>query len=234
MRRSLLLVLTVALVFTSCAKKRTEEEYQNLAREAKSKEDWRSALKYERDLIKYYPKSEKIVEYKKAFLEDLIQAAEKDTSATNKKLLYDEAIKIGEEVDKTKANLARLRLGEIIEKSDSLKAKEIYSSIPQKELEILAQLELGNQKYESALKCYSILIATYPNDTSAYKWYFMSGFILNEYFKKTAESKEFFKVVFEKYPNTELADDAKFLYDHAGENIEEIIFRADSAKGTRK
>lgn len=216
--------LVISLIFFSgCAKKKTEEEYLSLAREARSKNKLDEMLKYEKDLIKYYPKSEKILEYKKTYVEDLIKAAEIDTSE-KRMLLYNEAIIIGDEIDKTKASLARLRLGVEIEKREPQKAKELFDKISQKDLETIASLELGEQKYEHALRCYSLLIDRYPQDTSAYKWYFMLGFIKSEYLQQPDEAKKYFKIVFERYPQSELADDAVFLYEHAGQNLEEIIF----------
>ena len=59
----------------------------------------------------------------------------------------------------------------------------------------------------------------------------MTGFIYSKYLKDAEKAKEYFKIVYEKYPTCELADDAQFLYKHAGEDVEKIIFqKTDTTK----
>ncbi|MGB9562110.1 MAG: hypothetical protein ACPL6C_04770, partial [bacterium] len=126
--KRVLSLLMVLIVVAGCARKKTEDEYLGLAREAKSKGEILEAIKYERDLIKYYPRSEKIREYETQFVDDLIKAAEVDT--TDKRLLfYNEAIQVADEFDKVKASVARLRLGMLLEKSNKTKADEVFNQI---------------------------------------------------------------------------------------------------------
>ncbi len=219
---TVLLVLSIAF---GCAKKYSEEKYEELIQEAKIKGEWDKAIKYCRDLIEYYPSSPKAQDHKLALADYLFKAAEKTEDKKKAILYYSEAASVAAPADKLKVAQANYNIAKLLEPTDSLKAATYYREIDKEQYDKMAQLYIAEENYQDAINCYTKLIGFYPKDPSSYKWHFMMGFIYSEYLDEPDKAKEYFKNVYTKFPECELADDAKFLYEYAGEDVEEIIFR---------
>jgi hypothetical protein len=75
----------------------------------------------------------------------------------------------------------------------------------------MAQVYVEKEKYKEALSEYRRLLFLYPKSPNNYKAQFMIGFIYAENLKNDKLAIQAFKVLLEKYPNCDLADDADWM-----------------------
>ena len=89
--------------------------------------------------------------------------------------------------------------------------------------------ELG--MYGPAVDEYKVITKLWPNESDVYKAYFMQGFVLNEYEKKDSLALLVFEEMLEKFPNSDLSDDAKIMIDNiksGGKVLEDLIKKIES------
>jgi len=90
--------------------------------------------------------------------------------------------------------------------------------------------ELG--MYGIAVDEYKVITKLWPNEPDVYKAYFMQGFVLNEYEKKDSLALKVFEEMLEKFPNSDLSDDAKIMVENiksGGKVLEDLIKKIESA-----
>ena len=66
-------------------------------------------------------------------------------------------------------------------------------------------------EYISAIKTYEEIMKSFPESPRAYKAQFLIAFVYSENLKAYEKAKENYKTLIEKYPNCDLADDAKYM-----------------------
>nr|AGS54294.1 hypothetical protein [uncultured bacterium contig00106] len=90
--------------------------------------------------------------------------------------------------------------------------------------------ELG--QYSQAVNEYKIIASIWPDDPETYKAYFMQGFVLSEYEKKDSLALAAFETMLEKFPNSELSDDAKMMVANiksGGKVFEDLIKKIEAS-----
>lgn len=100
------------------------------------------------------------------------------------------------------------------------------------ELFSLAQQAENDENFEKAIDFYSILLKKYPNNEHNYKAQFMIGFILSEELNEYDKAREAMQKVVDNYPDCDLADDARWMLDHMGEDLEKMEFTGEAMGGS--
>jgi len=67
-----------------------------------------------------------------------------------------------------------------------------------------------------AIKTYEEILKLYPQSLNSYKAQFSIGFVYSENLKDYNKAKEVYQKVIDKYPDCDLADDAKFMLQSMG------------------
>ena len=67
--------------------------------------------------------------------------------------------------------------------------------------------------FPSAIKTYEEILKLYPESVHSCRAQFLIGFVYSENLKKPDKAKEVYQKVIEKYPDCDLADDAKFMLE---------------------
>jgi len=88
----------------------------------------------------------------------------------------------------------------------------------------LAQQAENDGNFEKAVDLYTMLLEKYPQNEHNYKAQFMIGFIFSEELKDYDQARTAMQKVVERYPDCDLADDAQWMLDHMGKNLEDIEF----------
>ena len=99
-------------------------------------------------------------------------------------------------------------------KTDSLAPESLY-----KEAELLK----ARNKIDDAIKIYDKIINTYPNNQKAPLCLFLKAFIYDVQIQDMLNAKKYYQEFIDKYPNHELADDAKLSIENLGKSPEELI-----------
>jgi hypothetical protein len=89
--------------------------------------------------------------------------------------------------------------------------------------------ELGS--YNDAVNEYKIIAKIWPGDPNAYKAYFMQGFVLSEYEKKDSLALLIFEEMLDRFPDSELSEDAKVLVENiksGGKVLEDLIKKIEA------
>ncbi|NLB63388.1 MAG: outer membrane protein assembly factor BamD [Fibrobacter sp.] len=76
---------------------------------------------------------------------------------------------------------------------------------------LLAQIYNEEEQFENAVKEFTTHAALWPQSDEAYKSLFMEGFILAENLKQDSAALVVFKTMLEKYPKTDLTEDADWM-----------------------
>jgi outer membrane protein assembly factor BamD (BamD/ComL family) len=92
------------------------------------------------------------------------------------------------------------------------------------ELFDLAQQAENDGDFKEAIDLYTMLLEKYPQNEHNYKAQFMIGFIYSEEMKDYEQARAAMQKVVDQYPNCDLADDAQWMLDHMGKNLEDIEF----------
>ncbi|MCB0748123.1 MAG: tetratricopeptide repeat protein [Ignavibacteriales bacterium] len=79
------------------------------------------------------------------------------------------------------------------------------------------------ESLKKAVETYKKVFADYPNSKLAESSIFMAGFILANELKEFKEAGKMYNLYIQKYPNGELADDAKIELQNLGKSPEEIL-----------
>lgn len=68
-------------------------------------------------------------------------------------------------------------------------------------------------EFESAINTYENILELYPDSPRAYKAQFLIGFVFSENLKDQQKAKENYQKVIDKYPECDLADDARYMIE---------------------
>lgn len=95
-------------------------------------------------------------------------------------------------------------------------------SISADSLLVVAQ-SLMEQNPERAITHFQLFLRRYPEDEKAFQAQFLIGFTYSEYLRDYDSAREAFRLMIEKFPDSELTDDAEWMLDNMETPIEEII-----------
>lgn len=84
--------------------------------------------------------------------------------------------------------------------------------------------------HKDAIKIFDRIQSTYPKNHYAEEALFMTGFVYENYLSDLKQAKTAYEVLMSKYPESELAEEAKLAIENLGVNPEEIIRKAQQAK----
>ena len=99
------------------------------------------------------------------------------------------------------------------------------------ELFELAQQAENDGDFKEAIDLYTMLLQKYPQNEHNYKAQFMIGFIYSEELNDLDQAKDAMQKVVDNYSDCDLADDARWMLDHMGENLEQMEFSGEEEEG---
>ncbi|MBN1756607.1 tetratricopeptide repeat protein [bacterium] len=219
-----LIILTlVAAVLSSCATKKTEEEYLTLITDLTQGKEFGQAIKYYEELIRFYPQSVKIDEYKGKYLDILVDMSYKGTDDEQEEYL-EKVVEVFPDSEDPRVIYSAFRLAKMEEAEDPDEARVLYQNLKKDGLNELAKYLIGESEFEDALLCYQKIMELFPGGEDEDKSVFMIGYIYGEYLNNIEKAKDYFQIVIDKYPDSELRDDAEWMHENVGKPLEEIIF----------
>jgi outer membrane protein assembly factor BamD (BamD/ComL family) len=99
---------------------------------------------------------------------------------------------------------------------------------------------MSQEQWEEAEQNFQSIIDKYPDGEYSAKAVFMIGFINANYTNNLEKAKEYYHKFLEKYPNHDLADDARYELENLGKSIDDLPFlkgepeEGDDTKGGEK
>ena len=231
----LLLGLVVMLAFTigigcSGKPKFSEEQYISSAMEAQKAGNLEDAAFNYESLIKYFPESEKIGEYRTRLIDTYLALADK--AGANKGTAY---LKQAQQLADASGNdtLKYWIAYTLYTKTlpvDSAAAEKIVQPINADGWFIIAQKLLSQHNTKATISVYEGILSRFPNYKRADKVCFLIGFCYSEYLKDYDSAKVWFQKVADEYPKSDLADDAQWMIENMGKPPDQIVFKGDSTK----
>ena len=88
----------------------------------------------------------------------------------------------------------------------------------------LAYQHMGKEQWSEAERNFQKIIDEYPNGTYSSKALFMIGFVNANYLKNFEKAEKYYKEFLEKYPQHDLADDARYELENLGKDINDLPF----------
>lgn len=235
MRRFLVSALTVIILITfACESPKTESDYAKMASKALDNGDQETALNYYKKTLELYPKTENAEKYRDNMREILSELV-KNTNSREKKVSYlRELLELNEKKNAVKSLWARFELANLTADKQPEKAEKHFNNIKFSEYDRLARYFIGQQQYQDALSCYKKSEKLYPHNRDIDKVKFMQAYIMGEYLEKPSEAKKKFKKFAHNHPQSELADDAKWMAKNVGKAPNVPIEEKQSGKKSPK
>lgn len=87
-----------------------------------------------------------------------------------------------------------------------------------------AQQYMGQENWQKAEENFARITNDFPNGVYAAKSLFMVGYINANHLKDLDRAKEFYNSFISKFPDHDLADDAKYELENLGKPVEELPF----------
>ncbi|GAB4380147.1 MAG: hypothetical protein Kow0042_30050 [Calditrichia bacterium] len=91
----------------------------------------------------------------------------------------------------------------------------------------LAYQYMGKEEWSEAELNFQKVLDEYPQGEYASKALFMVGFINANYLKNYEKARKYYTEFLNKYPDHDLADDAKYEINNLGKNVDELPFLKD-------
>jgi outer membrane protein assembly factor BamD (BamD/ComL family) len=88
---------------------------------------------------------------------------------------------------------------------------------------------MSSENWEGAEENFQKILDNYPKGEHSAKALFMIGFINANYTNNLEKARKYYTKFLEKYPDHDLADDAKYEIENLGKNIEDLPFLQDEA-----
>ena len=83
---------------------------------------------------------------------------------------------------------------------------------------------MSSENWEGAEENFQKILDNFPTGEHSAKALFMIGFINANYTNNLEKAKKYYTKFLEKYPDHDLADDAKYEIENLGKNIEDLPF----------
>ena len=228
MRKSILLAGALGLLMLLIAgcthTNLSEEEYAKKAMESYRSGRYNEAYTNYQLLLKFYPNSPKAPEYKRMLAETIYKLMQ--NSPENLKQGYIKQLEqLGGVADTL---LAWIKYQDAMKYEQEAEKKKRLQELGLRGIMLAAQYAVDRMKYQDAAKAYETAVEIFPNDTAAYKPAFLAGYIYSEHLKNYDKAEQFYRMVIEKFPDCELADDAQFMLENMGKPPEQIQAAADT------
>ena len=101
------------------------------------------------------------------------------------------------------------------------------SKMTEKEYYDQAYKYMGNEKWSDAEASFQAIMDQYPQGELYPKAMFMVAYINANHIKNLEKAKKIYTEFLKKYPNHDLADDAKYEIENLGKNVDELPFMQD-------
>ncbi len=92
----------------------------------------------------------------------------------------------------------------------------------------IAHDNYNQEKYETAIKDFKMIIEYYPKGENTPKATFMIGYIYANNIENYEAAKKYYELFIEKYPKHDLADDATYELQTLGQDINDLPIFKDS------
>ncbi len=79
------------------------------------------------------------------------------------------------------------------------------------------------QDFQTAERCFVEIYEQHPNSPEASKALFLHAFMADEDQEAFDKAKTLYETFIDKYPDSDFADDARFLLEHLGKSDEEML-----------
>jgi len=90
----------------------------------------------------------------------------------------------------------------------------------------LGKVQYGQEAYADAIENFKIVLDKFPTGKTTAEATFMLGFINANSLENLEEAKKYYSLFVEKYPDHDLADDAKYELNTLGQDINDLpIFK---------
>ncbi len=99
----------------------------------------------------------------------------------------------------------------------------------EKEYFDMAQQYMEQQNWEKAAEYFEKTYGEFPDGLFSSKSLFMIGYINANHLKKFDKARKFYQEFVEKYPDHDLANDARYELEHMGKSADELPFLKDSS-----
>ena len=213
-------VLGVLLVLCGCSFQRlSEDDYAQKAADAYKQGKLNDACITYRLLLSYYPQSPKIKQYRTMFAEVLLKLVQESPEHLAQGYLTE--LKGLQGTSDTM--LAWLSFSMAMKITDKNQAALAFNKMGFNELLLAAQYAINRMRFNDALTAYEKIIEIFPNNPMTYKAAFLAGFVASEYLKDKDRAKKLYALVAEKFPESDLADDAKWMLANMDKSPEEQI-----------
>lgn len=93
---------------------------------------------------------------------------------------------------------------------------------------------MSKENWEGAEQNFKSILDHYPNGEYAAKSIFMIGFINANYTNNLDKGRKYYNKFLEKYPNHDLADDAKYEIQNLGKSIDDLPFLKEPEKDVKE
>jgi outer membrane protein assembly factor BamD (BamD/ComL family) len=204
------------IILTGCEKVKSEEEYLKLSLDATTSKSFAEAIKSLEKLIKHYPQSANSELYRVKLLDNLIDASFAKDNKTGEYLARASQI-TGELKSDTSRVWYIYRLPDYYNSvNDAAKAEEVLSILDAKLTVLLAQRLLSERLPQKGIEFFLRVKEKFPEYPDMDKVCFLIGFTYSEELKDYPKASIFFKELLEKYPDSDLSDDAEWMLEKHG------------------
>ncbi len=93
----------------------------------------------------------------------------------------------------------------------------------------LAQQYMKQGEWQQAEQTFETIAKKFPNGIYTARAIFMVGYLNANHLNNIEKARQYYQLFIDKYPQHDLADDARFELDHLGDN--DIPFLKDSSPG---
>lgn len=93
---------------------------------------------------------------------------------------------------------------------------------------------MSKENWEEAEQNFQSILDQYPEGEYVAKSIFMIGFINANYTNNLDKAQEYYNKFLEKYPDHDLADDAKYEIQNLGKSIDELPFLKESEQDVKE
>lgn len=225
--RLILLFLVGLLVFVGCEKQRPMEEYLDLIQQSRDEGDTQALLRNYQLLLRYYPDAERIDNHRQNYINAIFSALEnKEISGTHHLQEIQQKAELLEN-DTTKIWISYRLYSSYTEMGEIDRANALLEDLDYDGYMIIAQRLLANQRHEESISVFKKILDIFPDHDDLYKVHFLIAFTYSENLKDYEKAKVYFQNVADKYPESDLADDALWMIDNMEKSPDEITFVTD-------
>jgi tetratricopeptide (TPR) repeat protein len=224
-------VLACAILFIGCSGSINEVQYAERADEVYKSGLFKEAKLYYKNLLMKFPDSPDVKIYKERLGDVLIKLALSANSEIEAETYIREIEMFELSANDTVISFFKYRRA--IQLTDNERDIKL-SELTYEQFLLAAQYNLNRGKFKEALEIYENLIVRMPNHLNLDKALFLAGFISSEYLKDTQKARGYFQRLVNAFPESDLADDGKWMLENMGKPLEQVTFIPELEKHQSK